>query len=99
MKITANRKEESLLEALCPAQKITFGNKGVPRYMDAPMFDILQWADAPKNTDHSSDFKSKSYLLKDKINKSGNNWKTENADNYRKHIYSPNKGKLYFGIL
>ena len=96
MKLTAKQQEANLLQSLCPASERTFGNKSNPRYMEASMFDLLQWTDAPKS-DHSADFKSKGGLLKDRINKAANPWQTESKDNFRKYVYSPFKGKLFFG--
>ena len=98
MKLTVTEQEATLQDILAPDSEKTFGNRGIPRYMEPSMSDILSWSSCP-STEHPKDYKTKTKLLKDRINKSGDPWKTENVDNYRKHVYNIKKGKALFGSV
>lgn len=100
MKITAKGKELEDFEALCGGQEKTYGKQSKPRYLEASMFDLMNW---PVD-EHTTDYKASSCLIKDKLNKSGNyyslffegtHWKSENHDNFRGFEYSPEKGQLF----
>ena len=82
MKLTATQQETILHDIIPPDTSKTFGTRGVPRYLEPSMFDLLSFADCSP-VDQPSDYKSRSALLKDRINKSNDPWKSENRDNYR----------------
>jgi len=81
-----------------------YGQKNKPRNEDPSMFDLLSWKDddtalwnytkREKNTVDSNICNQ----LKYKINKSSSHWVTENMDQFRKFVYSPNKKAAFFDI-
>lgn len=67
--LTANLKQVERYEKLSPNEDVVFGNKGAPRYMEAPMFDLLRWPGA-QSAVQAADYKARTTFIKDRLNKS-----------------------------
>ena len=72
------------------------GKSNPARSLEPGMGDLLRWE---YDDFFPNDYTKGDRRLKHRIRKSAKDWVTENRDNFREHVYSPEKGRYYFDYL